>query len=135
MGNGVADHWNILVWPGVCSAGEQYGSCREQEMTGDVANFLQYGAFGLLALVLIAVGIWFKGYSEKQQQIASEQQAFVRRLAERALTSQDEHMEQWREMTRAMLKSHADFTRSLQEINKALGQLSQEHTQITTRLS
>jgi hypothetical protein len=103
-------------------------------MSSDVVGFLQYGAFGLLALVLVAVGVWFRGYSEKQQQIAGEQQAFVRKLAERALASQDEHMEQWREMTRAMLTSHANFTQSLQEINKALGQLSQEHTQISARL-
>ena len=103
-------------------------------MNPDVSSFLQYGAFGLLTLVLIAVGVWFRDYSKKQQQIASEQQAFVRRLAERALASQDEHLEQWREMTRATLGAQADFTRSLQEINGALGRLSQEHSQIEARL-
>ena len=103
-------------------------------MSPDVSSFLQYGAFGLLALVLVAVGVWFRDYSKKQQQIASEQCAFVRKLAERALASQDEHMEQWREMTRAMLKSHASFTQSLQEINGALGRLSQEHSRIEARL-
>lgn len=103
-------------------------------MSSDIAGFLQYGAFGLLALVLVAVGVWFKGYSEKQQQIASEQQAFVRKLAERALTSQDEHMEQWREITRATLKAQADFARSLQQINESLGRLSQEHSRIEARL-
>jgi len=103
-------------------------------MTGNVANFLQYGAFGLLALVLVAVGVWFRDYSKKQQSIACEQQAFTRKLAERALASQDEHMEQWREMTHATLKAQADFTRSLQQINESLGRLSQEHMQIEARL-
>lgn len=103
-------------------------------MTTDVSNFLQYGAFGLLALVLVGIGVWFRDYSKKQQQIASEQQAFVRKLAERALASQDEHMEQWREMTRAMLRTHAEFTQSLREINGGLGRLSQEHSQIEARL-
>jgi len=99
-------------------------------MNGDVAGFLQYGAFGLLALVLGAIGIWFRDYSKKQQAIACEQQTFVRELAKRALASQDEHMAQWREMTRAMLKSQENFAQSLQKINDALGQLSQEHSQI-----
>ena len=103
-------------------------------MTADVAGFLQYGAFGLLVLVLGAIGVWFRDYSKKQQEIASEQQAFVRALANRALASQDEHMSQWREMTRAMLVSQEKFMQSIQEINKALGRLSQEHTQIEARL-
>ena len=103
-------------------------------MSTEVAGFLQYGAFGLLVLVLGAIGIWFRDYSKKQQQIASEQQAFVRKLAERAMASQDEHLQQWREMTRATLQAQADFTRSLQEINGALGRLSQEHSQIEARL-
>jgi len=103
-------------------------------MSSDVSSFLQYGAFGLLTLVLIAVGVWFRDYSKKQQEIACEQQDFVRRLAERALASQDEHLEQWREMTRAMLKTHAEFTQSLREINGALGRLSQEHSRIEARL-
>lgn len=103
-------------------------------MNPDVSNFLQYGAFGLLSLVLIAVGVWFRDYSKKQQEIACEQQAFVRELAKRALASQDEHLEQWREMTRATLEAQGDFTRSLQEINGALSRLSQEHSQIEARL-
>jgi len=103
-------------------------------MTSEVASFLQYGAFGLLALVLGAIGVWFRDYSKKQQQIACEQQSFVRKLAERALVSQDEHMSQWREMTSAMLVSQEKFMQSLQEINKALSRLSQEHSQIEARL-
>lgn len=103
-------------------------------MTTDMAGFLQYGAFGLLALVLFAVGVWFKDYSKKQQAIACEQADFTRELAKRALASQDEHMEQWREITRATLKAQADFTRSLQQINESLGRLSQEHSQIEARL-
>jgi len=104
-------------------------------MSPDVSNFLQYGAFGLLALVLIAVGVWFKGYSEKQQKMACEQQAFVRELAKQAMASHDEHLKQWREMTRATLEAQADFTRSLQQINESLGRLSQEHSRIEARLS
>lgn len=102
-------------------------------MNGNIAGFLQYGAFGLLALVLVAIGIWFRDYSKKQQQIACEQANFTRELAKRALASQDEHMTQWREMTRAMLKSQENFAQSLQKINDALGQLSHEHTQILDR--
>lgn len=104
-------------------------------MSGEVAGFLQYGAFGLLALVLVAVGVWFRDYSKKQQQIVCEQANFTRELAKRALASHDEHMSQWREMTHATLKAQADFTRSLQQINESLGRLSQEHAQINQRLS
>lgn len=133
----MASCWDVLARLDAGGASEQHkhGQRKGQRtMTTDVSNFLQYGAFGLLSLVLIAVGVWFRDYSKKQQQMACEQQDFVRELAKQALASQDEHMEQWREMTCATLKAQAGFTQSLQEINGALGRLSQEHSRIEARL-
>ena len=103
-------------------------------MNSSIVGFLQYGALGLLALVLVAIGVWFRDYSKKQQEITCEQQKFIRDLAKRALETQDEHLNQWREMTQRAVTSQEGLTRMLVEITKTLERLSQEHLQINARL-
>jgi hypothetical protein len=74
---------------------------------------LQFGALGLLALVLAGFGValrmWYSGVCKQTE----EQGAFILEVAQSALQSQREHAKAWKEMTETTLQQQVAFTELL----------------------
>ena len=74
---------------------------------------LQYGAMGLLALVLSGLAIGLREYMRRAEASRGQADEFIRQLAERAMASQDEHIAAWREMPRQSLEAQSQTAEAL----------------------
>jgi len=114
---------------------------------------LQYGALGLLALVLSAIGLWARQFltqqaeaareqAEAAAEAAKEQQAFVQEIAKGAIKNNEEHATAWETMTRQTLEVQSQFTQFIdaefrarrQEHNDEAQQRHAEHEVICRAL-
>ncbi len=93
---------------------------------------LQYGALGLLALVLVAIGAWVKKYTEQQLQVSAAQQKFIQDIATKAMATQDAHTAAWKMMTTQTLEAQTQFTALIRNEFKAS---QAEHEVITKALA
>lgn len=84
-----------------------------------VDTALQYGAMGLLALILVPIGIWFKKYTEHQIAAMTQQQQFIQKIAAGAIASQEEHTRAWRTMTQQTNDAQVQFAELIRAESKA----------------
>lgn len=84
-------------------------------------DWLQYGAFGLLAAVIYLGGKWAKGIVDKMiekreeayaqaQEHVLKMQGVMQALAEKATEDRDASLETWKTMTRMAIQAQIDST-------------------------
>ena len=81
-------------------------------------SYLEYGITGVLALVLIGVGVWLTWY-------AKEQQSFIRELVKDIHS----HTDDWRSLVEKNIQSNTAVTAVMNELAKNLEQGNARHEQ------
>jgi hypothetical protein len=76
-------------------------------------DYLQYGAMGLLSLLIVIVGGWVTWYSK-------EQQKFIRELVNQAITSQRNQTEEWRRMLQSNIDAQVSVAAALADIARTI---------------
>ena len=89
-------------------------------------QWLQYGAFGLLAVVLGAAGKYFYERDKKQA-------TFVQGLAETAMSQQSAHTKAWYEMASLMVTAQVTDADQLKQLREKIEEHKREHEQEMAR--
>jgi hypothetical protein len=109
-------------------------------MISDAA--LEYGALGVLLLVLGGVGYWLRWYTKEQQAVVcdliKEQQVVTRDLMDRFDAIIREQWADWKKLVRTSIEAQASATAALSQIAHKLESCDvarqQEHGEILARL-
>lgn len=90
-------------------------------MTPDtIPIYLQYGALGILAAVLVGVGYWLTWY-------AKEQQKFIRDLVDKRDVDAKEERADWKELIRSSTEAQVSTVAALSQIAQKLESSNSSH--------
>ena len=87
---------------------------------GDLPALLDYGALGLLALVLTGVGIAMGRLLTAQAKQNEEIQQFTRGLVTNALRQQNEQADEMQRLVKSMIDTQASMTGALRELTSTI---------------
>jgi hypothetical protein len=74
-------------------------------------GFLQYGALGLLAVILVVGALWL-------QRVIDSKDKFIQQLAQRAIENQEAHAQSWREMTEKSLDAQGAMLQLIRNLEQ-----------------
>lgn len=83
-------------------------------------NYLQYGALGLLAIVLIALGAFAREYIKVSGKHREENDKFFRATVDRANSRHDVHMSAWQEMAALAVKAQSATGDAVKDVLREL---------------
>jgi len=84
------------------------------------SEFLQYGALGLLALVLIGVSVFLRQYFTQLETSRESYDAFIRGLVDDAVRARNDYISSWRNLTAEMVGALSEVKESISALNKSM---------------
>ena len=85
-------------------------------------SWLQYGALGLLGMVLAAIGTIMYFRDKKSAERLEKQDGWLRELVREDRVERQTHMESWKEMTQNNIKASEELVVTIKRVNDTMEQ-------------
>ena len=86
-------------------------------------SWLQYGALGLLGMVLAAIGTIMYFRDKKSGERIENQDGWLRELIREDRVERKTHMESWKEMTRNNIRASEELVVVIKQVNDTMEQV------------